>query len=710
LFSQAVNHRTLQDVHEVNRALKESILYAMLMLILSVLFVFFAFFLVRQRVLIPLDKLFRATEALHSGDYAVRAQDAKAVLELSSLRKTFNLMAESIEQDIKHRAQTQSELEAEKERADEATKTKSMFLANMSHEIRTPMNAIIGMAYLALKTQLDSRQRDYVNKIHTAANSLLGIINDILDFSKVEAGKLSLENMPFRLEDVVANSLTLIRQRASEKGIELLFDVRDPQLLGDEGRFMGDPLRVGQVLTNLLSNAVKFTEKGYVKLSVEAVVQKEQSYLTFRVEDTGIGMTPQQVAKLFQEFSQADGSTTRKYGGTGLGLTIAKKLVELMGGEVWVESLLGRGSIFIFRIQLERANQIQSSSLVLAQDESQRVSLQGMSVLLVEDNPINQQLAQELLEDKGICVDIANHGQEALDILRQDTSRYHAVLMDLQMPIMDGYEATQILRADQQFDDLPIIAMTAHAMQEERARTQALGMNAHVSKPIEPEALYKTLARFYTQPVSVTASEKLPTAGKSVVRVVFPQSAYMNWQDGLRRAAGKTSLYQRLLTGFMQDFEHLPVQLTNLMVAGDWQGAARLAHTVKGLSGSIGAHRLFPLSEKIEQACYEQSTITSALITSLSDVLSLTLADIRQYLDTCVEAECVIAKPASVITDWSRLKQLLRDFDSEAQDLWLDNEAQFRAALPVQTANSLAIAIANFEFDAALALLSEELS
>jgi signal transduction histidine kinase len=250
-----------------------------------------------------------------------------------ALGATFDSMAESIEQDIHLRQQTQRELEAANRKAEDATRAKSMFLANMSHEIRTPMNAIIGMAYLALKTDLTPRQKDYIDKVHGAAKALLGIINDILDFSKVEAGKLELEKARFILEDVVGNSLSLLRQRARETEIELLFDIADPLLLGNCGALLGDPLRLGQILTNLLSNSVKFTHQGYIKLTVNVEERSDgEVLLRFCVHDTGIGMTPEQLGNLFQEFTQADGSTTRKYGGTGLGLTISKKLVELMGG------------------------------------------------------------------------------------------------------------------------------------------------------------------------------------------------------------------------------------------------------------------------------------------------------------------------------------------------------------------------------------------
>ena len=526
------------------------------------------------------------------------------------------------------------ELKVAKEKAEEATAMKSMFLANMSHEIRTPMNAVIGMAYLALKTPLSEKQRDYVTKIHNAGTSLLGVINDILDVSKIEAGRLDIEAVEFRLDDVIASVTAITAQKAQDKGLEFLVDVADsvPQTL------VGDPLRLGQVIANLINNAIKFTEQGEVYLTGEVLEQVgDRARLRFAVRDTGIGMTPEQAARLFQPFSQADASTTRKHGGTGLGLTICRRLAELMGGEIWLESEPGQGSTFLFTVSVgvsaglaqsrvaperlralsalvvddnaaardilvhalvgvcARVDAVSSGEEAIAavrhhdadqpydvifmdwrmpgmdgiqaarrikedpslttrpaivlvtafgredvREEAERIQmdgfllkpvtasmlfdtlvalfagasqdrtalapsgdrhanrLPGLRVLLAEDNEINQQIAVELLEGVGATVEVASDG---LDAVRKVLSQpmpptYDVVLMDLQMPEMDGYQATREIRSDSRFASFPIIAMTAHATIEERQKCLDAGMNGHVSKPIDPSALFDTLERF----------------------------------------------------------------------------------------------------------------------------------------------------------------------------------------------------------------------
>ena len=381
--------------------------------------------------------------------------------------------------------------------ADAANIAKSDFLAKMSHEIRTPMNAILGMTHLAQQTKQNDKQKNYIGKAYHAAEKLLGILNDILDFSKIEANKMELEAVDIQLEAVIDNMITLIKLKAEEKGIQLSVCI-DP----DVPKYLnGDPLRLSQVLINLGDNAVKFSNQGDT-ISFKVTLQEEtelDARIQFNVQDTGIGITPEQQERLFQPFSQADNSTTREYGGTGLGLIISQKVVQMMDGEIWVESEQDVGSTFTFTVRLKKQQgSLSQTGSSDAQSKSTHkeatARLHGAKILLVDDNDLNQEYLCELLEMRGITVETAFNGQEALNLLaKQD---FDGVLMDCQMPVMDGYEATRQIRKQDRFKDMPVIAMTANAMKSDREKVLAVGMNDHIPKPFKIDTMFATLDKW----------------------------------------------------------------------------------------------------------------------------------------------------------------------------------------------------------------------
>ena len=703
-------------------------------------------------------------------DFSLRAA-VRGDSDLDGLATSANMLSEELEA-------AQAALAEAKAAAEAANRAKSEFLANMSHEIRTPMNAIIGMSHLALKTSLDTRQRDYVGKIDRAAHNLLQIINDILDFSKIEAGKLDMEKAPFRLDEVMGNLSTVIGVKAQEKGLEFIFDT-DPSL---PNRLVGDPLRLNQILVNLCGNAVKFTETGEIVVRSRLLLRDEAGVrIGFTVTDTGIGLSREQMDRLFQSFSQADASTTRKYGGTGLGLSISRRLVKLMGGTIAVESEYGKGSSFhfdaVFQSQdgpeLSLADSLeelrglrvlvvddnQSSRQILHEmmlhldfrasacssgeeaivaleeasargegcdlvlmdwqmpgidglEASRRIKsdphlakipkiimvtaygseefigraeqlgiegylvkpvspstmvdtvmeafqgkgaiatrnqvpedsaellrgIRGARILLAEDNDLNQQVAIELLEGAGLSVTLAADGIQAVEKMNAD---FHAVLMDVQMPNMDGYEATRAIRANPKYEGIPIIAMTANSMEQDLELARAAGMVSHVAKPVDPAKLYRTLAELI-RPDPAKPFDAWHTDGAG--RFEQPSAKVdrldlrgklpgIDVEDGLSHLAGNEAVYVRLLGQFAERQGGAVEALRACLKKGDRAEAVRLAHTLKSVAGNLGAVGLSAASREVETTLKE-GLDAGPRITALGEALDEVVAGLNAWNTT----------------------------------------------------------------------------
>ncbi len=500
---------------------------------------------------------------------------------------------------IAERRRIEEDLRLAKEEADSANLAKSAFLANMSHEIRTPMNAIIGLGRLALLTNLTAQQQDYLEKIDSSSGTLLHLIDDLLDLSKVEAGKLTLESIEFSLATCLTIVQSVIQVKALEKGLKFRITVASEV----PTQVIGDPFRLNQILINLMGNAVKFTNRGEVSLEVTAAPAPagETSLITCSVRDTGIGMTAGQMADLFHPFTQGDSSTTRRYGGTGLGLSISQRLVELMGGEIGVESEPGRGSSFTFTVSLGRSRLPEEPARPPLDPRLVTSALKGRRVLVVEDNGINQQVARELLERVGMVVVIAGDGRQAVAVTKSG-EKFDIVLMDLQMPVMDGYEATRLIREQQPPELLPIIAMTAHAGRGELERCLRSGMNDHQTKPIIPDKLYLCLMKWVRPPAGSPPPAVLPGSGKPEEEPPPGQFPGLDHELGLARLVGNEKLYHQLIIDFARESQEVAPEIRRAVKESDLNRVRFLAHTLCGVAGNLAAIPLQASAAGLESA------------------------------------------------------------------------------------------------------------
>ena len=557
--------------------------------------------------------------------------------ELALVGDGFNAMAAALDEQL-HKAQLAAEsLNEALAAAKLADQTKDEFLANMSHELRTPLNAVIGMAGLAQEMSTDPRQRDYLEKITTSGKHLNRIINDLLDLSKIAAGHMEFETIAFSVRALVKRCSSVMAHRAEEKGLELRVTIDDavPDVL------LGDPLRIEQILLNLLGNAIKFTSTGHVEIRI-GVHAREQGRicLDFSVEDSGVGMRPEELERLFKPFSQADATVSRKFGGTGLGLAISKRLAEMMSGEISVSSVEGTGTTFRLRLWLAQDDE-RALMPAVVDAEALPARYQNARVVVAEDQPLNREIVEALLAAVGVVPRMAENGQEALDILSESGADvFDLVLMDVQMPVMDGLTATRELRKLPGFKKLPIIAMTAHTMAHEKENAAEAGVNDHIGKPFDNAGFYRTLAKWIPREkqMAARATDALSQSGAAAGSALSTASG-IDFVAGLSRFNGKQDRYLHWLAEFVETAGEFPGQIRGELAAGQSDKAAKLAHAFKGRVGMLGMMDLHRVVSALEPALREGASADVLLVSVEQSIVGICaeLAEILAVALTCSE-------------------------------------------------------------------------